>query len=185
MTRLSLPELTALLLEIDALISIGTTLNVTYSEFQNSFVAATPDGTKIFRLSIHDGTDHACIVLEFLREESRTFQIYSLDYFSSYAESEMLPFIRECKPAYIAPFAVFDVPEWYKDPAFVAWLDHPKMRSFTYHRHGDKIGEFSDVMVHVDGEEGDSTDMPEHYWRKVVAMAKQSGASMIKLRNIQ
>lgn len=62
-----------------------------------------------------------------------------------------------------------DVPEFYKDPAFVAWLNNgvPK---FSWHK-GGTPNEWSDVVVLVDPSlsgEGTDSDMPKQFWDQIV-----------------
>jgi len=69
---------------------------------------------------------------------------------------------------------VINAPEFFQDPAFVAWLnnDEPK---FTWHTKGEEPSEWSDVVVTVCPSlsgEGSDADMPEHIWNEIVEACK-------------
>lgn len=76
----------------------------------------------------------------------------------------------------VAPALVMDAPEFFKDEAFVAWLNNPKALKFTYHQ-GGQPSKWSDVVVLVDpsltGEGSDSGEMPDHIWDQIVAECKK------------
>ncbi|WP_169577685.1 hypothetical protein [Sinimarinibacterium sp. CAU 1509] len=58
---------------------------------------------------------------------------------------------------------VLNVPEWFADPAFVAWLQGP-VTKYTWHTYGP-VGEYSDVIVTIDPSltgEGSNPEMPFH-----------------------
>lgn len=73
-------------------------------------------------------------------------------------------------------------PEWFADPAFVAWLNDPVQIKMTWHQGGEPT-EWSDVMVFVDPSmhegklagEGSNSDMPEHIWDAIVAECDAAG----------
>lgn len=70
---------------------------------------------------------------------------------------------------------VFNAPQFFADPAFQAWLNNPDNCVMTWHKKGQVVGEFSDVVVHVDPSlngEGTDSDMPEHIWDQIVALCK-------------
>jgi hypothetical protein len=68
-----------------------------------------------------------------------------------------------------------NAPEFYRDPAFVAWLNNgvPK---FSWHK-GGLPDEWSDVVVLVDPSlsgEGTDSDMPDHIWEAIVNACRQA-----------
>ena len=71
-----------------------------------------------------------------------------------------------------------NAPEFYKDPAFLEWLNDPETQVFTWHKKGDAPNEYSDIMVGVDtdGYDGTDSDMPEHIWLKIVEAVDESKA---------
>lgn len=69
-----------------------------------------------------------------------------------------------------------NTPEFFEDAAFIAWLNHPDTNVFTWHTKGEEVGEYSDVLVLIDGSccgDGDSSDMPAHIWNQLVAYCKE------------
>lgn len=69
---------------------------------------------------------------------------------------------------------VINAPQFFKDPAFVAWLNNGEPK-FTWHRAGEEPGEYSDVVVTVDpglSGEGSDADMPAHIWDQIVDVCK-------------
>lgn len=77
---------------------------------------------------------------------------------------------------------VINVPHFFKDPAFVAWLNNPAPK-FTWHKSGNEPSEYSDVVVLVDPSlngEGSDSDMPEHCWEEIIKTCK---LRLISLRN--
>lgn len=78
-----------------------------------------------------------------------------------------------------------NVPAWFAEPVFRQWLDAPTQRCFTYHRADDPFGEYSDVIIMLDGQEGDCSDMPEWYWRQVVQAGTVLGVTALRLTNLQ
>lgn len=69
-----------------------------------------------------------------------------------------------------------NVPEWFKDKGFLAWLNDPSNTLFTWHTRGKEAGDWSDVVVCVDpglNGEGSESDMPEHIWDEIVALCRQ------------
>lgn len=64
---------------------------------------------------------------------------------------------------------VLNAPEFFQDPSFLNYLE--KRRIFTWHRQGDKPGEYSDVIVLVEpclSGDGDSSDLPAHIWETIM-----------------
>lgn len=64
-----------------------------------------------------------------------------------------------------------NVPEFFQDEEFLAWLNNRNTTVFTWHVQGQPVTEWSDVIVLVDSScsgEGDSSDMPEHLWKVLV-----------------
>lgn len=66
---------------------------------------------------------------------------------------------------------VINAPEFFQDPAFMAWLNN-KDRKFSWHIPGNAVAdEYSDVIVCVDPSlsgEGSDSDMPEYIWNQIV-----------------
>lgn len=62
-----------------------------------------------------------------------------------------------------------NAPEVFARPDFMAWLNDPGRKVFTWHDKGAPTAhEYSDVVVLVDsGYEGDASDMPEDIWRAI------------------
>ena len=74
-----------------------------------------------------------------------------------------------------APGLVINAPEFFKDEAFVAWLNNSETVVFTWHR-GGAPGPWSDVIVLVDPSfngEGSDSDMPEHIWNTVIVECRK------------
>lgn len=68
-----------------------------------------------------------------------------------------------------------NVPEFFKDPAFLNWLNSESTTVFTWHTKGQPAGEWSDVIVSLEGScngEGDASDMPEYLWNLLVDYCK-------------
>jgi hypothetical protein len=69
-----------------------------------------------------------------------------------------------------------NVPEFFEDPAFMAWLNNPDNKVFTWHTKGDEPGEYSDVVVTLEGSlngEGSDSDMPEYCWDLILEACRQ------------
>ena len=64
---------------------------------------------------------------------------------------------------------VINAPEVFARADFMAWLNDPGRKTFTWHDIGAPLAhEYSDVVVLVDsGYEGDSSDMPRDVWRAI------------------
>lgn len=70
----------------------------------------------------------------------------------------------------IATGLVLNVPEFFTEPAFLAWLNNGKPK-FTWHTQQSVPDEYSDVIVCVDPGltgEGSDSDMPEPQWNFIV-----------------
>ena len=71
--------------------------------------------------------------------------------------------------------AQLNAPELKKHKKFCAWLSRAsgsrpsnEPRAATWHRGGEKLGEFSDLFVWKDrNHEGSDTDMPEDVWNTI------------------
>ena len=76
-----------------------------------------------------------------------------------------------------ADVLVINVPSWYSDPEFVAWLESNSNPVMTWHRPGRSPSEFSDAIVLVDpsltGEGTDQGSMPERYWEQIVSACRE------------
>jgi len=59
----------------------------------------------------------------------------------------------------VGPVLVVDAPELYQQEDFMAWLNRQDAVA-TWHRPGEPAGEYSDVFVTFDHEEGSDSDMP-------------------------
>jgi hypothetical protein len=69
-----------------------------------------------------------------------------------------------------------NVPEFFEDPAFMAWLNNPDNDVFTWNTKGDELGEFSHVVLKLEGSlNGDGSDpgMPEHCWDLILEVVRQ------------
>ena len=69
-----------------------------------------------------------------------------------------------------------NVPEWFEDKAFLAWLNDPNNTLFTWHSRGEEASDWSDIVVCVDPSlngEGSESDMPERIWDQIVALCKK------------
>lgn len=68
---------------------------------------------------------------------------------------------------------VINIPELFRDPAFVAWLNDTSKPKFTWHVAGQPTNEYSDVIVLVDPglEEGSDSEMPG--WEDILALVRQ------------
>jgi hypothetical protein len=68
-----------------------------------------------------------------------------------------------------------NVPEWFEDKDFKAWLNDPDNTVFTWHTKGEAPSDWSDVVVCVDPSlngEGSESDMPEHIWDQIVDLCR-------------
>jgi hypothetical protein len=73
-----------------------------------------------------------------------------------------------------------NAPEWFKRDDFAEWLSSDK--TATWHEKGTIPGEYSDVFVTIDGDEGSdawqgpsSDTIPKDIWAEIVAAAKRLG----------
>lgn len=60
---------------------------------------------------------------------------------------------------------VLNVPQWFAEPDFAAWLNSDETNAFTWHQRGEAPGEYSDVVILVDPSlsgEGSNDEMPHH-----------------------
>ena len=67
-------------------------------------------------------------------------------------------------------------PQWFRDPAFIAWLKDPTSCTMSWHCPGEPISEWSDTMVFVDPSlngEGSDSDMPEPIWNQILEACRQ------------
>jgi hypothetical protein len=93
----------------------------------------------------------------------------------------------------VAKGLVINVPEFFKDPEFVAWLNGGTTK-FTWHQGGEP-GDWSDVVVLVDPSlngEGTDSDMPEQFWDQIVGEcrkhfgpARDAKHIMVRLENLE
>ncbi|WP_415912301.1 hypothetical protein [Neptuniibacter sp. QD37_11] len=71
---------------------------------------------------------------------------------------------------------VSNVPEWFEQEDFVAWLNNPETNVMTWHQKCKDVDEYSDVLVLVSpdlsGEGSHQCDMPDHYWNQIIGMCK-------------
>ena len=82
--------------------------------------------------------------------------------------------LHEREISFLTGFTI-NVPEWFEDKDFQAWLNNPENPVFTWHKKGDAITEWSDVVVCVDPGltgEGSEADMPEHLWNQIVELCR-------------
>jgi len=88
-----------------------------------------------------------------------------------------------------APLLRLNAPEFYQDPAFVAWLDDPAETQATWHRKGFPPNEYSDMFFTWDSGEGSNSDMPEHIWDKICDIVTEqygpSGFCIVWLSNLE
>ena len=67
---------------------------------------------------------------------------------------------------------------WFQDPDFIAWINAPGVA--TWHTKGEEPGEYSDVFLHVCGEDG--TDTPgygfpapsESSWKEIIDLVRET-----------
>lgn len=68
-----------------------------------------------------------------------------------------------------------NVPQWYDDSTFMAWLNSTEC-VMTWHKRGHAPTEYSDTMVFVDpslsGEGSECGQMPDVFWDAIVAQCK-------------
>ena len=70
---------------------------------------------------------------------------------------------------------VLNVPEFFADSEFQAYINDPRNCLMTWHKRGTPVTEFSDVIVLVDPSlegEGTDSDMPEAMWDKIVEVCR-------------
>lgn len=90
---------------------------------------------------------------------------------------------------------VINAPEFFRNPRFMAWLNDPETRVFSWHRKGEAASDYSDVVVLVDPSlngEGTDSDMPESIWRQIIAACKKNvpnplpgGHIAVRLTNLE
>lgn len=92
------------------------------------------------------------------------------------------------------PGLVLNVPEWFTNPEFLAWLNAEETTVMTWHRRGAAANEWSDTLVFVDPSlngEGTNSDMPEVFWNEIIAACRQSyhaglnDHTAVRLTNLQ
>lgn len=71
------------------------------------------------------------------------------------------------------PLLRIDAPEFYKDPAFVSWLNDTEKIKATWHQRGEDPTDWSDVFVTYCDGGGSDSDMPEHIWNRICEIVKQ------------
>lgn len=70
-----------------------------------------------------------------------------------------------------------NVPHFFKNPEFLAWLNSDDIPKFTWHRPGTPPTEMSDVIVLVDPSltgEGTDDDMPPECWEEILAACRKA-----------
>lgn len=80
-------------------------------------------------------------------------------------------------PSATATLTTLNVPEFFRNGDFIAWLNDKDTNSFTWHQKGYPASEWSDVIVLVDGScngEGDSSEMPETLWNLLVGYCEKN-----------
>lgn len=148
--------------------------------------AKNADGELVFEAHINTARRSPCVTLKCWGEKPFTFHTEKTQSALETIESVTSDYASFALPeTQTFEIVTINVPEWFADPEFSAWLDSPEQNCMTYHRHGKVIGEFSDVLVLVDGLEGDSSDIPETYWRQVVQTAKAYNVRGVRLTNMQ
>lgn len=75
-----------------------------------------------------------------------------------------------------------NAPAVFARPDFMAWLNDPANKVFTWHDKASPVaGEYGDVVVLVDsGYEGDGSNMPDHIWHAIcdAAYAEYGGSGI-------
>lgn len=69
-----------------------------------------------------------------------------------------------------------NVPEWFQNKDFLAWLNDADNTVFTWHQRGESAGDWSDVVVCVDPSlsgDGSESDMPKAIWDEIVALCRE------------
>ena len=186
---ITLSEVNALLQELKLQCYLNTTLVLKDDEPLDRNVApgfvAYKHGNVVFSAAINTKRPSPCITLTcYGGEQPFTVHSTSLQSIQDTLKDVIAEYRYILPPAEEFTTITLNVPDWFADPDFAAWLDHQDQNCFTYHRHGCKIGEYSDVLVLVDGIEGDASDMPEIYWRQVVQAAHAYRARGVRLTNL-
>lgn len=89
--------------------------------------------------------------------------------------------------SYLIPTISMNVPSWFEDPEFMAWLNNPKTIVFTWHEKGTNASEWSDTIVCVDPSlsgEGSDSDMPDHFWKQIVDAVREATEPMDSVPHI-
>jgi hypothetical protein len=60
-----------------------------------------------------------------------------------------------------------NAPEFFKDEAFIEWLNTTDNTLATWHDRGELPSEWSDIFVTICDGEGSNSDMPSHIWRAI------------------
>lgn len=66
-----------------------------------------------------------------------------------------------------------NAPEFYRDPAFVTWLNDPNKVQATWHSKGTAPNEYSDLFFTYDSGEGSDSDMPGVIWNQICAFIQE------------
>jgi len=74
---------------------------------------------------------------------------------------------------YVGRVLRIDASEWYQRKDFMDWLNSGKPIA-TWHRKGEVPGEYSDVFITFDHEEGSDRDsIPEDVWQEICRIARE------------
>lgn len=142
------------------------------------------DGNGIFsvgaigalRAMAHHWKDHLAeshgprIISEDIDEMAKMLEVMRAEIMRRITLTEKKMDAKPCKSL------VINAPEFFKDPAFMAWLNNGRPK-FTWHIKGNVVSdEYSDVVVCVDPSlngEGIDSDMPQYIWNKIVEVCRQ------------
>lgn len=79
---------------------------------------------------------------------------------------------------------VLNVPHFFADTEFQSWLNDPRNCVMTWHKKGQPVNEFSDVVVLVDPSlagDGTDSDMPESMWEAIVEACRNAYPDLASL----
>ncbi len=69
-----------------------------------------------------------------------------------------------------------NVPHWFSDPEFMAWLNDPDTVVYSWHCKGDAPHDYSDTVVTIEPNcrgDGANSDMPPQFWNEIVETCRE------------
>lgn len=68
------------------------------------------------------------------------------------------------------------LPEMYMDDAVMQYINDPETNVATWHRKGEKPGDYSDIFITYGGDgEGSHSTLPDPWWDRICEIVKAEG----------